>query len=131
VIRTDERSHLIAIIPDCVLNPRSVRYRALGVDLTGYYEALEAAGYGLMSLPSHLSDPVSAKPVVSLSVRDAVNYLGNGYEVIRVAVDGIEDGAAWRTIVEAEFARWKVALPPEFVIGSSEPLPQFLERALS
>jgi hypothetical protein len=131
VIRTDERSHLVAIIPDCVLNPRSMRYRELGVDLVGYYEALEKAGYGIMAVPSHLAERASAADQVALTVRDAVNYLGNGYEVVIVAIEGVEDGAVWLPLVEAGFARWKKPLPTVYTIGSAEPLPPFLRNEVT
>jgi hypothetical protein len=131
VIRTDERSHLVAIIPDCVLNPRSLRYRDLGIDLVGYYESIDKAGYGIMAVPSHLLDRVSVAEQVALTVRDAVNYLDNGYEAAIVAVDGVPDGAVWLPLVEAGFARWKKDVPPVFTIGATELLPDFLTREVS
>lgn len=131
MIRDDERSHLVAIIPDAVLNPRSVRYRSMGIDLVGYYEALENADYGIMAVPSHLGDRASVGDQVALTVRDAVNYLENGYEVVIVAIDGVDDGAVWLSLVEAGFTRWKKVLPPVYTIGAADPLPAFLQREVT
>jgi hypothetical protein len=126
MIRTDERSHLVAIIPDCVMNPRSPRYQSLGIDLGGYYESIENAGYGIMATPSHLADRATVADHVALTVRDAVNYLQNGYEVAIVGVEGVDGGAVWLPLLEAGFARWKRDLPAVYSIGSAAALPEFL-----
>lgn len=102
MIRTDERSGVVAVVPDRVLNPTAARYAGSAGPAAAVLDVLLTTGVGLMTLPP-AEDPQGAEPTRTIA-RDLVDYLRHGYRVVIVQLAGEDD--TWAAVLDDELTRW-------------------------
>lgn len=126
---SDGRSHAIAVLPGCLLNPGAERYRDLRLT-DDELHAVVAAGYGLLVLPCHLGRDAEAGQGVSLVAQEVVEYVRRGYQVVVVALAEAPDGAVWRRRLARELAHWGLPWPDQIDAGPHGVAPSVLRHFL-
>lgn len=104
----DPRSKKVAIVPDCVVNAPA---ECLG--LKAAYEILDAAGAGLIALPS----PDLATMVdrwIEITIDQVQDYRKHGYSVLVVGVEGLPGYGVWYERLAEEYRR-RLGEEPVFV----------------
>ncbi len=107
-MNTDARGWRIALVPDALINPRTLARAALP-DVLG---VLEAGGYGVLQLP-----PPGEHGLLLAVIADQVaEYAHHGYAVVAIGVRGEPGGGLhWRRL--APLLRHRgVAAPPRHLI---------------
>ena len=102
----DARGWRMALVPDALINPRTLARTALPNALG----VLEACGYGVLQLP-----PPGEHGLLLAVIADQVaEYAHHGYAVVAIGMRGEPgDGLHWRRL--APLLRHRgVALPPRF-----------------
>ncbi len=104
----DARGWRMALVPDTLINPRTLARAAL----PNVLDVLEASGYGVLQLP-----PPGEHGLLLAVIADQVaEYAHHGYAVVAIGVRGEPgDGLHWRRL--APLLRHRgVALPPRHLI---------------
>ena len=107
-MKGDVRGWRIALVPDALINPRTLA----GAALPDALAVLEAGGYGVLQLP-----PPGRHGLLLAVIADQVaEYAHHGYAVVAIGVRGEPgDGLHWRSL--APLLRHRgVALPPRHLI---------------
>jgi hypothetical protein len=123
VIREDHRSHRVAIVPDCLVNPGSVLYASLPGRPAPLFDVLVADGWGIMKPPPHVLGAAIGQPAVAIIAGDAVDYRRHGHEVVVLAVAGLPGGGVWLDELEAAFRELGEAMPRIVRLGLDDASP--------
>jgi hypothetical protein len=106
-VNGDARGWRMALVPDTLINPRTLARAALP-DALG---VLAACGYGVLQLP-----PPGEHGLLAVVADQVAEYAHHGYAVVAIGVRGEPgDGLHWRRL--APLLRHRgVALPPRFCL---------------
>jgi hypothetical protein len=107
-VNGDARGWRVALVPDTLINPRTLARAALPDALA----VLTACGYGVLQLPP----PGEHGPLLAVIADQVAEYTHHGYAVVAIGVHGEPGGGLhWRGL--APLLRHRgVALPPRHLI---------------
>lgn len=127
----DQRSRLIALVPDRLVNAHLLP--AIGDErriLAAALDLLERLGFGLIQLPPHDLPFDRARAALDFAIDQLQDYAVHGYRLVRIDLPHLLDSGVWRAAFDAELARR--GLPPiaAAILSLDEQDAAAFERAL-